>query len=869
VARDEIIRLVDGTMRSKPRIHRTRALLVALLLALLPALGTAAPAQAHPLDMFFFAHEVYLTPEKFEVHTTIRPGPLTALSEWYQLDADLDGEVSPREVTEWAEARIDAFSLALAGAGELPLTMISVGWPSSAESVQLGEESFRFAARAEWPAALGTGSAARRLELHFQYQEARSINWFYLHGEEGIAFATPDQDNGRLSVELRAASGVFSPAVGLRYWDSGSPVVGSPREDSPAGPAGNRSTAAILTELVRDENPTAAFYLGAFFITLLLGSIHALTPGHGKTLTAAYLIGERGTVSHAFALGGIVTATHTGSVLVFGLLTLAVSQFLVPADLFPYLELLSGLLIVVLAVGLILPRWRGYRRVKRAREQASAPDRRPGSATAEGGVPANRIAVHQSIESRPYNGLLPGGNRWPAAASGPTRRLLVMLGVSGGLVPCPDAVAILLVAVAINRILLGLALVATFSLGMAAVLILIGLAVVRGRRWLGRFDAFSRVAPILPVISAGIILGMGLIITADTILRYGFPDTGRTGAALNPPPAASPPAFDISQAGLLYLAPDDHGLIQIHLQSPVGREPRRITGAPQGVSDYQLSPDGAHIGFASAGDEGSGIWVLPIPDGEAQLAVDCGEAYCRNVLWTPDGAHLLYERTEPNTVSAVPTLWAYGLEDGTTQTVFRDPQIPGYTASWSPDGDWLSYWSFPGSPTVELYNLRTGERDSISSQTGLAADWSPDGASLLLTDMFTSAERTVSHLFRYDLADKSLTDLSLRPDIEDFSGSWSPDGEWLAVIRREDTALTPAGTQIWLMRPDGGEAHPATSASLIFHSRLQWSPDGRYLLIQQHGLGIEDTQTEIWLLDIQTGEYAPLVENGFEPSWSS
>jgi Tol biopolymer transport system component len=197
--------------------------------------------------------------------------------------------------------------------------------------------------------------------------------------------------------------------------------------------------------------------------------------------------------------------------------------------------------------------------------------------------------------------------------------------------------------------------------------------------------------------------------------------------------------------------------------------------------------------------------------------------------------------------------------------VFRDPLIPGYTASWSPDGDWLSYWSYPGAPTVELYNLRTGERDSISSQTGLAADWSPDGASLLLTDMFTSAARTVSHLFRYDLKEKSLTDLSLQPDIEDYSGAWSPDGGWLAVVRRENTAVNPAGTQIWLMRPDGGEAHPVTAIPRVFHYGLQWSPDSRYLLIQQYG--IDSPQREIWLLDTQTGEYSLLVENGYQPDW--
>ncbi|MBN1437922.1 MAG: hypothetical protein JW929_00810 [Anaerolineales bacterium] len=849
-------------MRSKPERNRAPGFLTALFLALLASIHPAAPAQAHPLDMFFFSHEVHLSPEKIEIHTTVRPGPLMALSEWYRLDTDLNGEVSPKEITYWASARIDALSLALDGAGEIPLTMISVGWPSSAEAVQLGEESFRFAARAEWPAAEMGGSETRRLELHFRYEEERGYNWFFLHGEDGIGFTTPLQTNGRLSVDLRAATGLFSPAPGMTYWDSGSPALGSPEESSAAGPTDPYGVVAVLTDWIRTPESTAAFYLGAVLLTLFLGAVHALTPGHGKTLTAAYLIGERGTAGHAITLGGIVTATHTGSVLVFGMVTLAVSQFLVPADFFPFLELFSGLLIIALAVNLILPRWRGYLRVRRARARASKSEAKPTPSASAAESSVQRISVQERVETRPYDALLPGGNRPPDTPGAPTRRMLFLLGISGGLVPCPDAVAILLAAVAINRIPLGLILVAAFSVGMAAVLILIGLAVVRSRRWLAGFDLFSRAAPILSVVSAGVILGMGLILTAGVVVRYGIPEPDRSTAAVTPPPD-----FDISYAGILYLSPDDRGRMQVYRQSPIRGEPRRITDAGQGITDYRLSPDGLHIGFASSGGGGSGVWIVTLPEGETHLAVDCGNDYCSNVLWAPDGSLLLYERTDLNSLIAVPTLWSYGLEDGAIQTVFRDPQIPGYTASWSPNGDWLSYWSYPGSPAVELYNLRTGERDSIASQTGLAAVWSPDGASLLFTDMVATAARTVCHLFRYDLEDGSLTDLSLQGNTEDFAGSWSPDGGWLGVVRRENTESFPVGTQIWLIRPDGGDAHPVTKTPHVFHTGMQWSPDGRYLLLQQHGTGIDHPQREIWLLDIQTGEYTLLIENASQPVW--
>ena len=836
-----------------------RAALLALIPALIGALGFAAPARAHPLDMYFFSHEVHLTPEGVEVQTTIRPGPLMALSEWYALDSDTDGEITPKEITDWSAARMDAFSIALDGTGSPPLMLLSVGWPSSPESVQLGEESFHFTARAQWPTPVGYG-AAHRLELHFLYEEARSINWYHLYGEDRIAFGIPEQENGLLSVDIHIVADSLPATSGLTYWDSGSPALGSTdAETPPADPTDTRSTTAILTGLIRTPDLGASFYLFAFAVTLILGSIHALTPGHGKALAAAYLIGERGTVGHALALGAIVTATHTGSVMIFGLITLALSQFFIPADFFPYLELISGLMIVALAAGLLLPRWRGYRRVFRARKRAASPPPEAPPAAA-----ARRVAVKEAVDARTYDGLLPGIR--PAAA-GPTRRTLITLGVSGGLVPCPDAVAILLIAVAINRILLGLTLVATFSLGMAAVLILLGLAVVRGRRWLDRFDVISRAAPALPFISAAVILGVGLIMTADVVNRYGLGRADRTATVPTAPPGPTAPPFDIARAGFYFLARGTDGKLQIHRQSPIGQAPQRISNIPEGVSDFALSPDGASIGFASAGEEGSRIWILSTSGGEEQLAVDCGEAFCANVLWTPDGGHLTYERTEPDTVSAVPTLWSYSLAEGTAQTVFRDANIPGYTASWSPDGDWLSYWSFPGSPTMEIYNLRSGDRDAIASQTGLAAVWSPDGTALLLTDILTAAVPPVSHLFRYDLEEKTLTDLSRDPGIQDYSASWSPDGGWLAVVRRAGTDAGSSGTQIWLMRPDGTDAHPVTTAANAFHFGLFWSPDGRYLLVQQQGLEGESPSPEIRLLDVETGEYTLLVEDGIWPRW--
>ena len=98
-----------------------------------------------------------------------------------------------------------------------------------------------------------------------------------------------------------------------------------------------------------------------------------------------------------------------------------------------------------------------------------------------------------------------------------TRRSLLLLGISGGMVPCPDAIAILLLAIAIQRIGLGLALIVSFSLGLAVVLIAIGLAMLHSRRLFARMSAFEKVSPVLPMVSAAIVLVLGVALTARAL----------------------------------------------------------------------------------------------------------------------------------------------------------------------------------------------------------------------------------------------------------------------------------------------------------------------------------------------------------------
>ena len=160
-----------------------------------------------------------------------------------------------------------------------------------------------------------------------------------------------------------------SETARLKGWESGSPTIpwvvesiglGDLAEEAAAesqiSPAAGTGPAAILEGLIKKQESSFAFILGALFLAALLGALHALSPGHGKTIVAAYLVGSQGKAYHAIALGGIVTLVHTGSVFLLGILTLTASRYFLAADVFPVLELVSGLLIFVLGLGLLYPR---------------------------------------------------------------------------------------------------------------------------------------------------------------------------------------------------------------------------------------------------------------------------------------------------------------------------------------------------------------------------------------------------------------------------------------------------------------------------------------------------------------------------------
>jgi ABC-type nickel/cobalt efflux system permease component RcnA len=218
----------------------------------------------------------------------------------------------------------------------------------------------------------------------------------------------------------------------------------------------------------------------------IFGAAHALTPGHGKTLVAAYLVGERGTARHAVVLGLVTTITHTGAVLILAVVLYWKYRDAAPAQINAALGFVGGLLIAGLGLWLLLRRLAG---------QADH--------------------VHVAGVGHTHN---PDGTvTWHAPAEAPGWGRLVLLGVSGGIVPCWDAVLLLMFAISARMLWLALPLLVAFSAGLAGVLIAIGLAVVYAKGVAGARWSESRVWRALPLVSAAALVVLGLMLCRESL----------------------------------------------------------------------------------------------------------------------------------------------------------------------------------------------------------------------------------------------------------------------------------------------------------------------------------------------------------------
>jgi ABC-type nickel/cobalt efflux system permease component RcnA len=268
--------------------------------------------------------------------------------------------------------------------------------------------------------------------------------------------------------DVTSAQAVLAPRTG--------PDVPPRLSDGSSLQAPDRVADTGFASLVGRSHLSVLVILASLAAAVFWGAAHALSPGHGKTIITAYLVGQRGTPRHAALLGLIVTITHTIGVFTLGVVTLALSQFIVPDRLYPWLNLASGLLVVGIGAAVLRARLRRRR---------------------------HRHDHHHHHHHH--------------TEEGPSFRSLLAVGVSGGLLPCPSALVVLLAAISLHRIAFGLLLILAFSAGLALSITGIGLIAVTARKAFRRMSFDGRLIRLLPAASALVILAAGLAMTVRAL----------------------------------------------------------------------------------------------------------------------------------------------------------------------------------------------------------------------------------------------------------------------------------------------------------------------------------------------------------------
>jgi ABC-type nickel/cobalt efflux system permease component RcnA len=456
--------------------------LLALISLLTSGLLPAKEAAAHPIDEYVQNTYIDPAPDRTALELNLTPGVLVAPQVIALIDADGDGEISEAEGEAYANDYV-LRDIALEVDGEpQPLTLVDDSFPTPLD-MSAGMGTIRLHVVTEAPKGVPGDHSLSFRNDHQPVKSKYLVNAFKKSNEVEISQQDRDkfQHAIRVDYSVTPESSATSDTVAASKDDDGADV----------GTTGGLSDRAQwLAGYLYEPASSPWLLVVGLGLSALLGGLHALTPGHGKTLVAAYLIGSRGTVRHAAALGSIVTLTHTASVIAVGLLALLAGQYILPDVLVPALEVGAGLLVIALGLRLVRARWR-----------------------TRGGHHDHGHHHHDHGHHHDDHHHLPKGDVRPGD--------LLAMGVSGGLVPCPEALGVMLIAIGLGRIGLGLALIVAFSLGLALVLIALGILLVRCKSRLDRLGKpGSPWQRLLPLFSAAVVTLLGVGIVLKGLMSY-------------------------------------------------------------------------------------------------------------------------------------------------------------------------------------------------------------------------------------------------------------------------------------------------------------------------------------------------------------
>jgi nickel/cobalt exporter len=504
-------------------------------------------AQAHPLGNFTINHysRLEFTDGRAHLDYVLDFAEIPTFQQKGKLDPNGDGKLSEGEASAYLDASLPSIVKNVhlkVGNEELPLRVLS----SSATygQGQGGLPILRLEARLladlpeDWKENGSGHYADRNYRDHLGWRE------IVVKGGQGISTKESTVPSSGVSGELRKyPQDMLSSPLDVREASftlvpGGGPAAGDTARNLTTGDYSFGSNGYVgrlygwLDSLISWDSPSPKVILISLLAALLWGAVHAFTPGHGKTVVAAYLIGDRGTARHAAFLGLTVTLTHTVGVFALGGVAIYLSRYILPEALFPWLGVVSGILVVAIGLSLLFNR-------SRALGAGKAQETEAGHVVHDAHAHALVHAAHSHSEhGHSYVGdslehshgdhehtHSHGGHAHSHLPPGADRvglRSLVAIGVSGGLVPCPAALVLLLGAISLGRLGFGMVLVVVFSMGLAIVLTGIGLLMVYARKVFERYSFEARIPRFLPVVSAAAISCVGLVILLGAISKTGL-----------------------------------------------------------------------------------------------------------------------------------------------------------------------------------------------------------------------------------------------------------------------------------------------------------------------------------------------------------
>jgi nickel/cobalt exporter len=485
-------------------VDGVRQTLLSLCLLVLLFGGTPRPVAAHPLGNFTVNHysRVTVRGDAILVRYVLDLAEIPSVQEMRSADVDGKGTVTAAEWEAYKQRKVEEIGrqIEMTVDGhplELRPTEVNLSQP-------VGQGDIPLVRLEMWFEALTTAMAA-----HVQHQatfrdrsDPARIGWreIVVQSGPGASVADSNVPDVDVSDELRSYPDNLLQTPLDRREAAWTFRIGVSTLSVPAtrpSTVGSRPTDAFAA-LVTAADLNLTVVLLALAGAALLGGIHAASPGHGKSIMAAYIVGTRGTISHALVLALSVTIAHTTGVLALGLATVVASNLIFPEQLYPWLTLTSGALVLVVGLGFLAQSVR-----RRAHE---------------------RVHVHSHDHDYGHG----HAHTHAPVPLAPTWRNLFALGLAGGIVPSGSALVVLLSSVALGRLGFGLVLIVAFGLGMAVVLVSTGVLLVHAGQFMLRLfpdDDSSpkrqRVMAAVPIVSAGIMTLLGIVTTVEGLSQLG------------------------------------------------------------------------------------------------------------------------------------------------------------------------------------------------------------------------------------------------------------------------------------------------------------------------------------------------------------